>query len=336
MKLIFDSIPIRATSAMITGAAITRWCSCLLTGSLLAVSATLLHVRADEAPPSSYEGGGNYSITNVVHDYGQSTPLTLGEFSNNNTLTISGSTLTFGTLRIGAGIAARDGEGNTVTVMEGAAKRTVYLPQNNHLVITGGSTVKMAGVWETAVGTYSGLVQDSSIRVSGAGTSLEFSGNFGSSTTMNCHGAPLIIEDGAVVMVASVRNHQASKPYQSTPIYLDGGFYAVKSGSLIKPAVTGSVDALADTGKTNWSVNYFHYIDGTNGDWTKVTSEDDFYAHFSVNYYATEEAAEAATGYKSLAGYTVIASLAMVPEPAACAFVVGLAVAGFAVWRRRG
>lgn len=149
--------------------------------------------------------------------------------------------------------------------------------------------------------------------VTGSGSQWLNTGNLRLGNNPSASGNALTIADGGLVKVGGSLTVGGGT---NNFLRLDRGFFALLNDQ------TSTVSNFITGGKVQT-------LSGT--DWTVNKTP----ANFLLGYYATDEAAQAVTGYGGLGGYTILTTAA-VPEPTtSCMALTGLACGGYTMWRRR-
>ncbi len=258
--------------------------------------------------------GGDYSPT-TPEDFwtsggGSGTAGTIGG-TGGGTLTVTAATLNLASATLGL---TATGSG-TVTVGSGGVWQidgvlTVGADGTGSLNVEGG------GMVSNSDGFFGYDSNDNTVAVTGAGSQWSnngnlFIGSYGSDNTIT-------IEDGALVTVSGAMMFgydPYSGGYENTTgniLRLDGGYFALLGG-------TETVEGLINVG-------FVQLWNGT----AWVTSMDT--ADYSYAYFATNEAAEAFSGYGGLGGYTILTT---VPEPETWTLIGFGGIAALFIYRRK-
>ena len=250
----------------------------------------------------------------------------VGQYGSGNALSIDsgGAVASTGNGYIGLGSMSNvnSGNDNTVTVTGAGSTWSNALSfvvgdqgSGNALVIENGGSVSNASSWiGSGNSVFAANGNNNVVTVSGTGSNWTNSGNlvvgkYGSGNT-------LTIEDGALVKVGGTLSFSELGSSQQNFLRLDGGYIALFGE---QAAYVGTLITAGHIQLWNGST----WVTATGGDLNIVQYQDS---------PAGEAAAEAATGYSGLGGYTVVTPQ-VVPEPGTAALIaLGL---GALLFRRR-
>ncbi|AHF91924.1 glycosyltransferase family 1 [Opitutaceae bacterium TAV5] len=188
---------------------------------------------------------------------------------------------------------------------------------HNVLRVENGGQVSTSSTDFSYIGRYQGA-NHNRVVVTGRDSRWDLAGNLliGDGGSHNS----LTIEDGGLVSIQRdlyFVYFSSSAPGTDNFVNLDGGFLAFSGDR------TTDIERLINGG-------HIRIRDSVTGEWVTGTIDD-----FSFGHFADEAGAAAFSGYEGLAGYTLLTSLAAVPEPATWAALLGCGALAWAALRRR-
>jgi T5SS/PEP-CTERM-associated repeat protein len=209
-----------------------------------------------------------------------------------------------------SGSVTVDGSGSTLTISNDLLLG--YSGGTGTLSITNGGSVLVSS--DASLGT--GSKSSASLLVSGKDSLFQVGDTLRIDSSGSSYSSILEIQDQALVQAGSLN---LDGDEGTALIEINEGYLALE-GNVVDDVLELIGDGL------------ILYWNNTTGEWSSVSDTSLITDYFVVEYFETDEAAYAFSGYDDLGGYTILTSA---PEPTTWALLAGCLVLGLTILRRR-